>query len=100
MVSQSIYDYIPPQIKILNMVIPILMGFYSLTSNWSVASCIKPHKCVGHQMKCDIINDVKLFLTVYCRIYCRKFLTLSNQTSRCKSKCIRNCYSVSGKCNP
>ena len=26
-------------------------------------------------MKCDIYNyDVKLFLTVYCRIYCRKGL--------------------------
>ena len=52
-----------------NMVIPILMGFYSLDSNWSVASCIKPHKCVGHQMKCDVINGIKLFPTVYRRIY-------------------------------
>ena len=42
-----------------------------------------------HPTKCDVINDVKLFPTVYRRIYCRKFLTLSNQKSRYKSKCIR-----------
>ena len=33
-------------------------------------------------------NDVG-FPTVYRRIYCRKFMTLSNQTSRCICKCIR-----------
>ena len=42
-----------------------------------------------HPRKCDIINDVKLFPTVYGMIYCRKFLTLSNQKSRFKGKCIR-----------
>ena len=26
-----------------------------------------------HPTKCDIVNDVKLFLTVYRRIYCRNF---------------------------
>ena len=56
------------------MVIPILMHFCSLSSNWSVASHIK----------CDIINDFKLFPTVYCKI-----LTLSNQTLCYKLKCIR-----------
>ena len=30
-------------------------------------------------MKCDLINDIKLFPTVYLGIYCSKFLTLSNQ---------------------
>ena len=40
----------------------------------------KPHKASCHPKKCDVINDVKL---------CCKFLTLSNQTSRYKSKCIR-----------
>ena len=49
----------------------------------------KPHKAAHHPTICDIINDVKLFSTVYYRIYCRKFLTLSNQKSRYKSKCIR-----------
>ena len=49
----------------------------------------KPHNAARHPTKCDVINDVKLFPTVYRRIYCCKFLTLSNQTSRYKSKCIR-----------
>ena len=64
MISERISDDIPPQIKILNMVIPFLMRFCHLVSNWSVASHIKPHKGVRHQMKCDVINDGKLFLTV------------------------------------
>ena len=91
MIFERISDDIPPHIKILNMVIPILMRFYSLVSNWSVASSIKPPKGVRNQMKRDVINDVKLFPTVYRRIhvYCRKFSTLSNQTSRYKCKCIR-----------
>ena len=41
----------------------------------------KPHKAACHTTKRDVINDVKLFPTVYRRIYCRKFLTLSNQTN-------------------
>ena len=99
MISDSISHDIPPQIKILNMVIPILMCFYRLVYNWSVASRIKPHKGVHHQMKCDVINDVKLFPTVYRRIYCRKILTLSNQTSHYKSKCIRIIFCVTEICS-
>ena len=49
----------------------------------------KPFIAARHPTKCDVINDVKLFPTVYRRIYCRKFLTLSNQTSRYKLMCIR-----------
>ena len=49
----------------------------------------KAQKATHHSTKCDIINDVKLFPTVYHRIYCRNFLTLSNQTWHYKSKCIR-----------
>ena len=54
----------------------------------------KPHNAARHPTNCEVINDVKLFptvnrTTVYCRIYCRKFLMLTNQTSRYKSKCIR-----------
>ena len=86
MISERISDDIPPQMKILNMVIPILMHFYRLVSNWSIRSCIKPHV---NKRKCDVINDGKLFPTVYYRIYCRKFLTLSNQMSHYKTKCIR-----------
>ena len=90
MISEHISDDVLPQIKILNMIIPILMHICcSFILNWSIASRIKPHKGVHHQIKGDMINDVKLFQTVYRRIYCRKFLMLSNQTSCYKSKCIR-----------
>ena len=56
----------------------------------------KPHKAALHPTKCDIINDVKLFPTVYRRINCRKFLTLSNQMSRYKSKCIKIMFQWQG----
>ena len=49
----------------------------------------KPRNTAPHPAKYDVINDVKLFPAVYCRIYCRKFLMLSNQKSRYKSKYIR-----------
>ena len=61
MIFERISDDIPPQMKILNMVIPILMHFCSLISNWSVASRLKPHVN-------GVIDDVKLFPTVYRRI--------------------------------
>ena len=32
-----------------------------------------PHNATRHPTKCDVINDVKLFPTVYRRIYCRNF---------------------------
>ena len=41
--SERISDDIPPQMRILNMVIPILMHFCSFVSNSSIASRIKPH---------------------------------------------------------
>ena len=81
MISERISDDIPPQINFLNMVIPILIRL-------KLESC-KPQNAARHLTKCDVINDVKLFPTVYHRIYCRKFLTLSNQAPRYKSKCIR-----------
>ena len=49
----------------------------------------KPYKAARHSTIGDVIY-VKLSLTVYHRIYCRKFLTLSNQTSHYKLKCIRS----------
>ena len=49
----------------------------------------KLHKAAYHPTKCDVINGINLFLTVYRRIYCRTLLMLSNQMSRYKSKCIR-----------
>ena len=51
----------------------------------------KPHKAAHHPTRCDVINAVKLFPTVYCRILqsTGKFLMLSNQTSSYEIKCIR-----------
>ena len=49
----------------------------------------RPHEAPYHPTKCDVINDVKLFATVYHSICCPKHLTLSNQMSYYKSKCIR-----------
>ena len=59
------------------------------------ASCIKPlASCIYslvNQWKATLRNDVR-FVTVYPRIYGRKFMTLSNQRSRCICKCIRIVY--------
>ena len=49
------------------------------------------YKAARQQTQSDVINDVKLFPTIYRRIYCRKFLSLSNQMSRYKSNGIRIC---------
>ena len=57
MISDRISDNIPPQMKILNMVIPVLMHFCSFVSNWSIESNIK--------LICDVINNIKLVPTVY-----------------------------------
>ena len=43
MISECISDDIPPQIKILDMIIPILMLFYSFVSILSVESRKKSH---------------------------------------------------------
>ena len=85
-ISDRISNYIPSQMKILIMVLPILMQFWSYgfkLEHW------KPQKAAHHLMICDVLNDVKLFPTVYHRIYCLKFLTLANQASHYKIKCIR-----------
>ena len=62
MISERISDHIPPQMKILNIVIPILMHF-------AVSTRLGALKAARHPRKCDIINDVKLFPAVYRRIY-------------------------------
>ena len=49
----------------------------------------KLQKSSLHPSIYGVTNDVQLFRTVYHRIYCRKFLTLPNQMSRYKIKCIR-----------
>ena len=43
MIFERISNDIPPQMKLLNMVIIILMHFCSSVWNWSVASPTKPH---------------------------------------------------------
>ena len=104
MISERISDDIPLQMKILNMVIPILIHYQHFPFKKTVkmyfvafirpaaASCIKPlASCINslvNQWKATLRNDVE-FPIVYRRIYCRKFMTLSNQTSRCICKCIR-----------
>ena len=101
---KRISDNIPPQTKILNIVIPILMHYYHFSFERIVkmyfvapirpaaASCIKPlANCIYslvNQWKETVRNDVG-FATVYPVIYCRKFMTLSKQTSGCICKCIR-----------
>ena len=69
MIFDCICDDIPLQMKVLNMVIPNLMHFCSLISNWSAATHINPYVIA----KCDIINGINLFPTV-CMIYCCNFL--------------------------
>ena len=68
--SDRISDDIPPEMKILNMVIPILMHFRK--------RALQPaYKAARHPTISDVINDAKLFPTVYrsCKV-----LTSSNQT--------------------
>ena len=57
MISEHIFDDIPPQLQFLNMVIP-------LQSRLKLEHC-KPHRAAHHLLKCDIINYVKQFPTGY-----------------------------------
>ena len=100
---KRISDNIPPQMKILNMIIPILMHYQHFPFKKTVkmyfvalilpaaASCIYS---LVNQWKVALHNDVG-FPTVYHRIYCPNFMTLSNQTSRCIYKCIRIIFNSS-----
>ena len=58
---------------------------YYLHKTTSAVSCVKPN---ASQWEATLRDDVG-FATVYHRIYRRKFLTLSNQTSRYIRECIR-----------
>ena len=53
MISDHISDDIPPQIEILNMVIPMITS--------AILSQIGALQLACHQTECDVINDVKLF---------------------------------------
>ena len=61
---------------------------YYLHKTTSAVSCVKPN---DSQWEATLRDDVR-FATVYRRIYRRKFLTLSNQTSRYIRECIRMNY--------
>ena len=64
------------------------MYFVEPTSNCIIPLASCTYSPVN-QRKAMLPNDVG-FATVYRRIYCCKFITLSNQTSHCICKCIRN----------
>ena len=71
MISNCISDDVPPQMTILNMVILVIMHLcsclilkYLFPHN---SEHCKPHKVACHQAKCDVINGIKLFPTLYCR---------------------------------
>ena len=59
MITESISDDIPPQMKILIMVIPRILQFCLKLEH------SKPHNGACHPTKCDVINEVKLFPAVY-----------------------------------
>ena len=64
-ISERISDDKPPQMKILNMVIPILMHFCSFISNWSVASCIKPNVIQRFETKLMTSNYFRQYIAGY-----------------------------------
>ena len=69
MISNCISNDTPPQMYIMNMLIPIRMHFCACLLIKSLFHLKlehgKPHKAACHPMKCGMINDVKLFQTVY-----------------------------------
>ena len=82
MISDRISGDIPPKMK------PHSNALLQFCLKLNVASQLKPHKAAYHPTKCEVIDDVKLFPTVYRRIP-SQILTISKQTSRHKSKCVR-----------
>ena len=95
MISDHISNDIPPTIYLPNA--NFEYGFphsYALLQFCFKLESCKLHTAACQLTKCDIINDVKLFPTVYCIIYCHKFLMLCNQTLHYKNKCIRMCFFI------
>ena len=62
MISEPISDDISPQMKKLQYGYPHSNAL--MQPHLELERC-KPHKPACHPTKCDVINDVKLFLTVY-----------------------------------
>ena len=54
-----------PQMKILNMVIPTLMHFYSLVSNWSAASRVKPYAIQRNVTQLMMSNNFRQYIEGY-----------------------------------
>ena len=76
MISRRISDDIPPQMKILNMVIPILMHFCSFVSNWSIYGCHtvrakNKHMALVCKMICAfaVLYDINRCFFFMCPIY-------------------------------
>ena len=65
MISERISYNIPPQLEILNMVIPILMHVCSFISNWIVASHIKPHVIQQNVMQLMTSNYFPQYIAGY-----------------------------------
>ena len=71
MISQRTSVDIPHQMKIYEFGYPHSNAL--LQSHFKLELC-KSLKAAHHSMECDVINVVKLFVTVCRRIYCLKFL--------------------------
>ena len=71
MISERISKDIPHQMKISKYGYP---HSNELPQSPLKLECCKPHKAARHPTKYDVINDIKLFPTVYRRIYCCKLL--------------------------
>ena len=65
MISDLISNDIPPQIKILNMVIPILVHFCSLNSNWIHVERYKPHVIQRNVTQLMMSNYFRQYITGY-----------------------------------
>ena len=72
-ISDPIFDDIPPYYENFEYCYPHSNTLLQFCFNLN--SC-KLHKAARHQMKCDVINDIKLSLTVYPRIFCHKFVDI------------------------
>ena len=70
MISERISDNIPPQMKNFEYGYPHSNAL--LQFRLKLEHC-KPHNSAHHLTICDVINDVKLFPTVYHRKYCQNF---------------------------
>ena len=93
-ISDCIFDNIALQMNFSYMVILLQMHFcyyLPLKSLFHLNSeCCKPQKTACHPTKCDVINDVKVFLRVYHRY------TVANLLCYPNSCCITSALEYSG----